>query len=58
METNEEYLFECDNWLSRDYGDGEILREFAPSKEEGTLQGFHLDLIFIISFCNLYIFYK
>ena len=42
LETNKEYLFECNDWLSRDHGDSEILREFAPSKEEGTLKGFDL----------------
>ena len=56
METNDEYLFECNSWLSRDYGDGEILREFAPSRDEGTLQGFHILSFHLLLLFGMYLF--
>uniref|UniRef100_A0A7M5XA15 Uncharacterized protein n=1 Tax=Clytia hemisphaerica TaxID=252671 RepID=A0A7M5XA15_9CNID len=33
LETNDEYLFEVNTWLSRDHGDGEIIKEFAAAQD-------------------------
>lgn len=33
METNKEYSFDCNEWLSREKTDGEIVREFAMKKD-------------------------
>ncbi|XP_057297839.1 myb-like protein X isoform X2 [Hydractinia symbiolongicarpus] len=33
LETNKEYSFDCNEWLSREKTDGEIVREFAIKKD-------------------------
>ena len=32
LRNNEEYIFECHEWLSRQRGDGTIVKEFAAIK--------------------------
>lgn len=45
VETDEEYTFHCDRWLSRDKEDFDVVREFPISRKTGsTPQGIYKGL--------------